>query len=110
MLQVRTSTGSGPIGFLNSNYIDLAVSKAGNGGKGYSVTIENIGGMPAPVNVIVTYTDGTKETFHQTPAIWMNNPREAVIPLVLKKAPKSILLDGGIFEDADPSNNGWDKF
>ncbi|MFI5188225.1 MAG: M1 family metallopeptidase [Chitinophagales bacterium] len=93
--------------FFSNNYIDLAIKSATNTGNEYSVTIENIGGMPAPVNVIVNYTDGTKESFHQTPAIWQNNLQQATVKISTSKKVASINLDGGIFMDADPSNNAW---
>jgi hypothetical protein len=93
--------------FFSNNYIDLVLKTAGKTSKGYSVTIQNAGGMAAPVNVVVTYTDGTKETFHQTPAIWEKNQKEAVINIVVKKEVQSIALDGGIFVDSDKTNNEW---
>jgi hypothetical protein len=73
--------------------------------KGYTLTIENIGGMAAPVNAVVTYTDGTTEKFHQSPAIWEKSQKQATVNITTKKEVASIKLDGGIFMDADPSNN-----
>ncbi len=93
--------------YFTNNYIDLAVKNVTKSGNGYSVTIQNIGGMPAPVDVIATYTDGTKETFHQTPSIWEKDQQEAQVNIAAKKAVQSILLDGRIFMDADESNNSW---
>jgi len=93
--------------FFSNNYIDLAIKSATNSGNNYSVTIENIGGMPAPVNVIVNYADGTKESFHQTPAIWQNNLQQATVKISATKKVSSVSLDGGIFMDADTSNNSW---
>jgi len=93
--------------FFSNNYIDLSIKSADKKDKGYSITIDNIGGMAAPVNVIVYYTDGTKESFHQTPAIWEKNQKSALINIVVKKVVQSITLDGGIFVDSDKSNNDW---
>ncbi len=63
--------------------------------------------MPAPVDVIAIYEDGSTEKFHQTPAIWMNNQTQATVNITTKKKVQSIKLDGGIFMDADTSNNSW---
>jgi hypothetical protein len=93
--------------FFSNNYIDLAVKSADKSGNNYSVVIENIGGMPAPVNIIVNYSDGTKESFHQTPSIWQNNPQQATVKIPGNKKIESISLNGGIFMDADVSNNSW---
>ena len=91
--------------FFSNNYIDLALKTSVKTSKGYTLTIENIGGMAAPVNTIVTYTDGSTEKFHQSPAIWEKNQKQATVNIATKKEVASIKLDGGIFMDADPSNN-----
>jgi hypothetical protein len=59
------------------------------------------------VNLVVTYTDGTKETVHETPTIWTANIKRATVRLKLRKPVQSIALDGGIWMDADASNNRW---
>ena len=93
--------------FFSNNYIDFAIRSATSTDNNYSVTIENIGGMPAPVNVVLNYADGTKESIHQTPAIWQDNLHEATVRVPASKKVTSISLDGGIFMDADISNNLW---
>lgn len=91
--------------FFQNNYIDYAVTKTVKNTGGYAVTIDNIGGMTAPVDIIATYADGTTGTFHQTPAIWQNNQKQATVNIETKNKPVSIKLDGGIFMDADETNN-----
>jgi hypothetical protein len=91
--------------FFSNNYIDYSLKTSAKTAKGYSLTIENIGGMPAPVNVVVTYADGSTEKFHQSPAIWEKGQKLATVNIATKKEVASIKLDGGIFMDADVSNN-----
>ncbi len=93
--------------FFSHNYIDLAIRSTTRSGNNYSVTIENIGGMAAPVNIIANYSDGTKESFHQTPLIWQSNQQQATVKISSKKKVESISLEGGIFMDADTTNNTW---
>jgi hypothetical protein len=93
--------------YFTNSYIDLGVKAVVKNGNSYAVTLQNIGGMPAPVNVIATYTDGTTESFHQTPSIWEKDIQQAQVTIAAKKAVQSIRLDGGIFMDADESNNSW---
>lgn len=95
--------------YFSTSYIDLAITGVKANGGNYSITIKNIGGMTAPVNIIAQYDDGTSEKFHQTPAIWMNNRQEAVANINASKSIKSIMLDGGIWMDGDTSNNTWSK-
>ncbi|MBC7571054.1 MAG: hypothetical protein H7319_15150 [Spirosoma sp.] len=72
-----------------------------------TVTIRNVGGYVTPVEVIVTFADGTQETMHQTPAIWQVNQQLATVKISTKKKVQSVRLDGGIFVDSDKNNNGW---
>ncbi len=93
--------------FFSHNYIDMSLQSVKKTSKGYSLTIVNIGGMAAPVDAFFNYKDGTSEKFHQTPAIWEKDQKKAFVNIPVKKEIISIELDGGIFMDADPSNNKW---
>jgi hypothetical protein len=73
------------------------------------VGIDNIGGMPAPVDVHVTYADGDTASFHQTPAIWQANLKHATVTIPASKTVKSLDLNGGIWMDADTTNNVWPR-
>ena len=95
--------------YFQPNYIDIAIDAVNANKKTYTISLKNIGGMPAPVNVNVTYDDGSKETFHQTPAIWETDLNNASITINAGKKIKSIQLDGGIYMDADESNNVWNN-
>ncbi|GAA3974499.1 M1 family metallopeptidase [Hymenobacter antarcticus] len=89
--------------FFTNNYIDLAVGPV----SGTSVTIQNIGGFAVPFDMAVEYTDGSKATLHQSPAIWQANQQQAVI--TVPKAVKSVKLEGGIFMDANEKDNSFGR-
>ncbi|WP_337966876.1 M1 family metallopeptidase [uncultured Flavobacterium sp.] len=89
--------------FFTNNYIDLSVRNVNQN----IVTVANEGGFVIPFDVVVTYQDNTKETVHQTPAVWQTNEKLAKVILKNKKPIKQVVLDGGIFMDATPSNNTW---
>jgi hypothetical protein len=93
--------------YFSNNYIDLSLRSVGRTRGGYSLVIDNVGGMAAPVDVRVSYSDGTTETFHQTPAIWEANQQRTTVAIPTAKTVKSVELDGGIWVDADSSNNRW---
>jgi hypothetical protein len=95
--------------FFSNNYIDIAIKDVETNKSISILKLENIGGMPAPFDVIVTFIDGTTETVHQTPEIWENNTKLVTITIKEKKDISSINIDGGIFVDADMSNNTWKK-
>ncbi len=93
--------------FFTNGYIDLTIDKVAKTTIGTNITIQNIGGFAAPFDALVTYADGSSETLHRTSAFWENNQKQATLVLKGKKAVKSVKLDGGIFMDADESNNTW---
>ena len=93
--------------FFSPGYIDLAIQPVVQSTSQCTVTIQNIGGFAAPVDVVLTFADGTNETAHQTPAIWQSNPAQAVVKIPTKKKVQSVRLDGGIYVDSDGSNNSW---
>jgi hypothetical protein len=93
--------------FFENGYIDLAVAGVAKAEGGYNVTIKNIGGNAAPTNLVITYTDGSSETLHQTAAIWRADQSQATVKVQTSKTIKSIDLDGGIWMDADPDNDKW---
>lgn len=89
--------------FFTNNHIDLAVKSV----NAETILVENVGGFAIPFDVNIVYTDDTKETVHQTPAIWEKNQKSATIALKNKKQIKQVMIDGGIFMDATPNNNAW---
>jgi len=93
--------------YFSPHYIDLAISNVKKSGTGYDVTINNIGGMTAPFDLVITYEDGTTNRLHQTPAVWQTNQQRATIAVSSKKKIKSLTIEGGIWMDADTSNNTW---
>jgi hypothetical protein len=93
--------------YFSNNYIDLAVAGVDKTRNGYSVVIDNIGGMDAPVDIRVKYTNGDSATFHQTPAIWEANQQKATVTVRTTKTISALDLDGGIWVDADTTNNKW---
>jgi hypothetical protein len=95
--------------YFTNNYIDLAVRSVTKRGAGYSIVIDNIGGMPAPVDLRLHFGDGSDETVHRTPAIWQANQKSATVMIRSTKMIRSLDLDGGIWMDADTTNNRWSR-
>ncbi len=91
--------------FFSTNYIDLSVQKLDQTRKGYNLVVDNIGGFAVPFDVVITYNDGSTQTFHQTPAVWEKNQKQTSVLLLSTKKIASVTLDGGIWMDADVSNN-----
>ena len=111
---VNTSTGKNLNWFFNNwfftnNHIDLAIDKVEELNSKTNVSIANVGGFAIPFDVAVVYKDDSKETLHQNPAIWEANQKNTVITLKSNMKIKSIMLENGIFMDANSLNNIWNN-
>ena len=93
--------------FFSNNYIDVSVANATKTKTGYTVTVDNKGGMPAPFDILISYDDNTSDTVHQTPEVWQKNIKQASIAVKTSKKISALKLEGGIYMDADLSNNNW---
>lgn len=95
--------------YFSNGYIDLAIDRFEKIKKDYVVSLKNLGGYPAPADLVITYKNGTIDTMHLSPAIWEQNLRESSIILVNGKDVAKLQLKGGIFMDADEGNNVWEE-
>ena len=95
--------------FFTNYYIDLSIKGVTKAAGGYTVAIKNVGGFVIPFDVKITYADGSGESIHQTPVVWEKNQKQIAVDIKTTKIIKSVTLDGGIFMDADESNNTWNK-
>jgi hypothetical protein len=93
--------------FFSNNYIDYSIKNVEKSKKGFSVTIKNVGGYPAPFDLEITYDDKTTELLHQGPALWKTQPQEAKIQINTNKKVSSVQIKGGIFMDANEKDNIW---
>jgi len=93
--------------FFANGYIDLGIAGVTRAGSTTRVALDNLGGMPAPVTLVVRYADGSVDSLRQTAAIWKTDARRAVVSLPSRKRVQSVSLDGGIWMDANPRNDRW---
>ena len=93
--------------YFTNNYIDFNVDKVAKSTGGYTVSIKNSGGYAAPVDVEMTYMDGSNETLHQTAELWKANGKEAVVTVHTDKIVRAVQLKCGIFMDANEADNKW---
>jgi aminopeptidase N len=95
--------------YFSNSYMDLAIGGVEKAGNGYTVVLNNIGGMPTPVDLEAHYADGSNEVVHETAAIWAADQRRATVTISTSKTLQSLGLNGGIWVDADTTNNRWSQ-
>lgn len=94
--------------YFSNSYIDFAVKDVTKAKGGYKVTIDNIGGFFAPGDLKISYSDGSTDIQHLSPETWHASPSQATVNIATKKKVSSVKLDGGIWMDADESNNSFE--
>ena len=95
--------------FFTNYYPDIALKSLTAAKNGYTLVIQNIGGFAVPTNLMIEYTDGSKDKIHQTAGIWEKDQKLATVTINTGKKIQYLKLDNGIFMDADASNNSWGK-
>lgn len=93
--------------FFQFNYFDVAVKSVNAVGKNYSIVVENVGGKAVPVNLKITFTDGSTTTLTQKCDVWKTIKQLTLTKTFAKKV-KQVELQTGIYPDADKSNNAMD--
>lgn len=97
--------------FMNKWKVDQAVKAVkplnGDFKNGTQITVENVGQLPMPTTVLVTFKDGTTETVKLPVEVWKRNT-EWTFQLDSAKEVTNVKLDPlSIVPDINPNNNAW---
>lgn len=98
--------------FFSNNYIDYALRKVQVKGNKATIQIENVGGMPAPFDVVVTMKNGKTLSIHKTAKVWENTDpkgKELTLEIAAPDAIQALKIDGKIWMDYTPENNTWEE-
>ena len=95
--------------YFSNGYIDLALQNVVNNKKSSTAYIQNIGGYAAPFTLVIAYSDGATDSLRETAEIWSSNQKAAAVIIPSGKTVVSAKIEGGIFMDADETNNEWKK-
>ncbi|MDQ2753881.1 MAG: M1 family peptidase, partial [Bacteroidota bacterium] len=95
--------------FFSNGYIDLALQNITENKKESTAYIQNVGGFAAPFDLVVTFSDGSTQTLRETADVWSANQKATSVVIPSGKTVASAKIEGGIWEDADESNNTWKR-
>lgn len=84
-------------------YADLELTKLDKNNS--KINIKNIGGLPLPVILKVSYKDGTEQFIKRTAKIWSQGNSSVAIDVDTIENLKSIQLSTTFYPDSDKSNN-----
>jgi hypothetical protein len=73
-----------------------------------TVLIENAGGYPLPIELIVEYKDGTSKLISKSMKVWENGEKKIKISVENFKQIKSVRINSELIPDINDSNNYFD--
>jgi hypothetical protein len=92
--------------FFDDGVPDLAIKKVNKQGTGYTVVVESKGRKPVPVELAITFADGSKTVVRRSIAVWENaNSVSLTVPTT--KTIKNITLGGFYVPDVNKKDNVW---
>lgn len=84
---------------------DLAVKSVRKDGNSYSIIIENIGGLPLPLDIKIEYADGTTKNIKHKMNVWKTGEKALSINHFSNKRIKKVSLDSKLIPDMNRANN-----
>lgn len=94
--------------FFDDGYPDLAIARVTRPAGGGEVVVEAKGTKPVPIDLLVTFTDGTTQKLHRTIAVWQAGARSVAVPIAGKKPIRKIVLGSLYVPDSYPQDNVWE--
>ena len=92
--------------FFDKGVPDLAIKKVSKQPTAYNISIENKGDKPVPVDVTITFTDGSKTSVHRSVAVW-EKAKTIMVSVPVKKVVKTIMLGSTYVPDVNKKDNVW---
>ncbi|MEX0647930.1 MAG: M1 family metallopeptidase [Balneolaceae bacterium] len=90
--------------------LDQSVAGVSSGGNGTTITIEDIGNVPMPVYLEITYEDGSTTEEIAGVEHWLNGHRSMEVTVSSESPVIRVEIDAdNLFPDADRSNNVWEE-
>lgn len=91
--------------FFEEGETDLGVTAADKTADGYAVKIENKSQKPLPVDLTLTFDDGSTEKVHYNIGVWEKGDQTIILPVKTTKKVNTIVLGSTYVPDKNSSNN-----
>jgi hypothetical protein len=94
--------------FFSREWLDQAVTGVRRQGGELAVTVENKGGLYAPVDVTATLADGKTVSWRAPASVWFGGARTITTRHAVQGTVTAVTLDAaGNFPDVDRTNDRW---
>jgi aminopeptidase N len=86
---------------------DLAISKVVQTGNQKQIVVESVGTKPVPIDLAITFSDGSIRRIHQSIAAWEKGSKSATVKFSDARKIASIKLGSIHTPDSNKKNNIW---
>ncbi|WP_240734698.1 M1 family metallopeptidase [Hymenobacter sp. UV11] len=94
--------------FFDAGYPDLAITSVVRpADKPAQITVTAKGSKPVPVDLTVTFDNGTEEKIHRTIAVWQDGAKSVTVPVRNGRTIKQVTLGSLYVPDSYPADNVW---
>jgi hypothetical protein len=94
--------------FIDRGFPDQAIGRVTHTGKEYQVIINNVGNKAVPIDLTITYKDGTTKLIHKSIASWENGNKAIALNFVAEKPVAKMVLGGLYDADVNKKDNVWE--
>jgi hypothetical protein len=92
--------------FIEGGVPDLSIKKVNKTATGLSIIVACTGKKPVPLDLTITYADGSTENVHRSIAVW-EKATSVTLTLPVKKTVKTIALGSAYVPDVNRKDNNW---
>jgi Peptidase family M1 domain len=96
--------------FYENGVPDLALASvevSSNGGG--IIRVEAHGAKPVPIDLTISFTDGTTQQLHRSIGVWATGATHVILAVTSPKEIKAVKLGSLYVADANPADNEWKK-
>ncbi len=93
--------------FYDNGIPDLSIQKVSETGNQKQIIIESVGNKPVPVDLTITFSDGSIKKIHRTIAVWEKENKTTTIQFTEAKKISRVELGSAHIPDTDKKNNTW---
>ncbi|HUC81174.1 MAG TPA: M1 family metallopeptidase [Flavisolibacter sp.] len=91
--------------FFESGFADLAISSVAKKGSSYNIVVTSKGTKPVPVDLTISFADGSTSKVHRSIAVWEKGNSTTTISIPANKTIRKIVVGSTWVPDADKKDN-----
>lgn len=96
--------------FFEGDVLDLGIKSAEKTANGYTITVENKGVKALPIDLTLTYSDGSKETNHSSIGVWEKGAKQVEIKINTTKKLNKVVMGSSHVPDKVKSDNSFNVY